>query len=327
MTALRSQQTVRDLRRGAVAFGWFLVLAMAWFTATRWWDASTRNPVLIAAATGAPVVLLPAWAVLLTAAVFRRIVLGTLALLLCVAQLQVSYPLLHGGRGLAAAQRAPNALHLRVMTLNVKFDVDDGAAVSAQVRAANPDIVVLNEVSQLTYRHLDLNQYAYSFVQDDGKGAGFGIWARWPVSVLAPPRLRLAPFHVAGVAIPGHELTLLQVHTLSPTGPERAGVWRNQLRGIAYLETLMKGPVIMAGDFNASRTSTVFRSLLGGRLGMADAADGRGYLTTWPSGKAIPPVLRLDHVLVSKEIGVRDARVLGPTGSDHRAVLADVVIA
>jgi endonuclease/exonuclease/phosphatase (EEP) superfamily protein YafD len=80
----------------------------------------------------------------------------------------------------------------------------------------------------------------------------------------------------------------------------------------------------MAGDFNASRTDAGFARLLRGS-GFADAADGRGLLPTWPSSKAwIWPVLRLDHVLVSRGIGVAGVRVLGPTGSDHRAVVADL---
>ncbi|MGH9280107.1 MAG: hypothetical protein ACRD12_18660, partial [Acidimicrobiales bacterium] len=49
--------------------------------------------------------------------------------------------------------------------------------------------------------------------------------------------------------------------------------------------------------------------------------------TTWPrGGRVIPPLFRIDHVLVSPQIGVLDARVGVGRSSDHRPVIADLVI-
>ena len=327
-TALRSPRTRHDLARGAATLGWLLALAMLFFTCTRWFDAGTRHPVLIAAATAAPVMLLPAWAVLLIAAVGRRILLTGLALLLCVVQVQVAWPLLHDTRGLDAAQRAPSALQIRIMTLNVHYTVDDGAAVSRQVRAVDPDVVVLNELSALTLLHLDLSEYPYAYVHPDRSGVGFGVWSRWPVHFEIPPSLRFEPAHLGYIHPPGRRFALVQVHTRSPVGSDRARIWQNQLRYIPQLAASAASPVVVVGDFNASRSSHAFGGLLGGPGGFADVADGRGYLATWPGDiPGVPPLLRLDHIIVSREFGVRDARVLGPTGSDHRAVLADLALA
>lgn len=326
--ALHSPAVRRDLQKGVVRTAWVLVLLMAVATLARWLRLDDHDPVLAATSTGAPVVLLPAWAVLTAAVAFRRIALYVIALVLCIAQVHVTAPLLHGARGLDAAQRSPAALHLRLMTLNVKYDVDDGARVSAQVRAADPDIVMLDELSPLTLRHLDLSQYPYRAGAANEHGYGFGVWSRWPVGYAFTDYQLKLPFHVGFVQAPGHLLALVQVHTRSPTNTGRAGVWRGQLRDLRRLLQHAYPTTIVAGDFNASRSDHGFAALLGGPGGFADVADGRGLLPTWPSrALGFPPLLRLDHIVVSRTIGVRDARVLGPTGSDHRAVLADLAFA
>ena len=57
-----------------------------------------------------------------------------------------------------------------------------------------------------------------------------------------------------------------------------------------------------------------------------DAWDtgGRGFGFTWPNGMFPYPPIRLDHVFVSRDLGVRSARVGEGVGSDHRPVVADV---
>jgi endonuclease/exonuclease/phosphatase (EEP) superfamily protein YafD len=82
------------------------------------------------------------------------------------------------------------------------------------------------------------------------------------------------------------------------------------------------GPQIVAGDFNATRDHEPFRQLLD--AGLVDAADARGWTAwpgmTWPANRAFPPVMRLDHVLVSG-FGVQDVSVVEIPDTDHRAVI------
>lgn len=326
--ALRSAAVRRDLRKGVTLASWVLTVAMAAVTLARWFHLDTHEPVLVATSTGAPVVLLPAWAVLAAAVLVRRPTLYGVALFLCIAQVHVMAPLLGGARGLTAAERSPAALHLRLMTLNVKFTVDDGARVSEQVRQEDPDVVVLNEVSETTLRHLDLSQYRYSFVDLRSYGDGFGVWSRWPVTYPFTPLDLRPPFHAGFVRAPGHTFALVQVHMESPLSTLRASVWHSDLVALGRMLQTPYPTTVIAGDFNASRSDHAFASLLGGPGGFADAADGRGLMPTWPSyGFGLPRLFRLDHIIVSRNIGVRDVHVLGPTGSDHRAVLADLAMA
>jgi endonuclease/exonuclease/phosphatase family metal-dependent hydrolase len=79
-------------------------------------------------------------------------------------------------------------------------------------------------------------------------------------------------------------------------------------------------PQVVAGDFNATRDHGPFRELLA--AGFVDCADSSrswpGF--TWPS----LPVMRLDHVLVSRTATVPMARTIRVPRTDHHGVLADI---
>jgi endonuclease/exonuclease/phosphatase family metal-dependent hydrolase len=84
-------------------------------------------------------------------------------------------------------------------------------------------------------------------------------------------------------------------------------------------------PVILAGDLNAPEASPVVQALLGAGLRDAYSAAGQGYGYT--HGHSLRPglsFLRIDHLLVSAELGVAGCVVGGDQGSEHRPVIADL---
>ena len=314
------------MKRLVVGAGWAVALGLSLLTLLRLTHLDEWAALVVAASAGAPVVLLPAYGVLLLAGLLRARALAGVAAALVLVHLVVLFPLLVGGRGLTAAQRSAAALHVRLFAMNVEFDHDTGAAVSRQVAAQDPDVVVLSEVSPLTVSHLELNQFPYSYVNAVGGAFGAGIWSRWPLSATSLASIDgFSMLQATVTPAGGSPFRLLQVHTLAPTSTFGRSVWRQQLTDLRQRIAATASPVVVAGDFNATRTTARFARLLGGPHDMADAADGRGLLPSWPSGYSVlPPVLRLDHVLVSAEWGVGGLRVLSPTGSDHRAVVTDL---
>ncbi len=81
-------------------------------------------------------------------------------------------------------------------------------------------------------------------------------------------------------------------------------------------------PQVVAGDFNATRDHRPFRELpAAGFLDCADSSQNRfrpGF--TWPS----LPVMRQDHVLVSRTATVPMARTMRVPSTDHHGVLVDI---
>ena len=155
---------------------------------------------------------------------------------------------------------------------------------------------------------------------------GTGLWARWPLTPLPPvpgltaaaPRARIDP-------VGGQPVTLTAVHPHAPVSG-RADVWQRELALIRQTLATVDGPQVVAGDFNASRDHRPFRDLLAaGFLDCADSSQSRSWPGfTWPAARGRLPVMRLDHVLVSRTARVRMTRAIRLPQTDHHGVLAAI---
>jgi endonuclease/exonuclease/phosphatase family metal-dependent hydrolase len=141
----------------------------------------------------------------------------------------------------------------------------------------------------------------------------------------------------------GVEIDVVTAHFISPRhalSSAREGQsaaideWRVNLEErVSQAETLAgdvrarRRPLILAGDLNAPQSSIVMRALLATGLRDAFSTAGKGYGYTWGhSLLAGLSFLRIDHILVSPEIGVVECFVGGAQASPHRPVIADLYL-
>jgi endonuclease/exonuclease/phosphatase (EEP) superfamily protein YafD len=223
----------------------------------------------------------------------------------------------------------PGALTLRVLSLNVLGGSADPAAVVLAIERHQVDVLVMQELTPgMVHRLAEAGIDAllpYCHLDPRPKAGGTGLWARWPLTPLPPvpgmvaaaPRARIEP-------VDGWPVTVTGVH---PKAPMRHNVrrWQQELAAIRSTLVSSDGRQVVAGDFNASRDHRPFRDLLAaGFLDCADSARRRPWPGfTWPAGRWIPSVMRLDHVLVSRgSATVRASRNIRVPGTDHRGVLA-----
>ena len=223
----------------------------------------------------------------------------------------------------------PEAQTLRVLSLNVLGGSADPAAVVWAIERHQVDVLVVQELTPgMVHRLADVGlgtQLPHSHLDPRPKARGTGLWARWPLTPLPPvpgmvaaaPRARIQP-------VDGWPVTVTGVH---PKAPVRHNVrrWQQELAAIRSTLVSSEGQQVVAGDFNASRDHRPFRDLLAaGFLDCADAARRRPWPGfTWPAGRWIPSVMRLDHVLVSRGgATVHTSRIIRVPGTDHRGVLA-----
>jgi endonuclease/exonuclease/phosphatase (EEP) superfamily protein YafD len=221
------------------------------------------------------------------------------------------------------------AFILRVLTLNVLGDSADPAALLGELRRHHVDVLAVQELTPGMVRKLAGAGLAgllpFSHLDPHPGFPGLGLWARWPLIPLpsvaglkAPaPRARIEPSE-------GQPVTVSSVHPVAPMSGNERG-WE---RDLALIGSALGGAgewEVVAGDFNASRDHRPFRDLLAaGFLDCADAALSRPWPGfTWPADRLIPPVMRLDHVLVSRAgTTVLEARTIRVPGTDHRGVFA-----
>ena len=118
---------------------------------------------------------------------------------------------------------------------------------------------------------------------------------------------------------------IVAVHVPAPTDGDAAAQRRRELR---TLPGAGQGPLrLLAGDFNATLDHADLRGLIG--RGYHDAAEqaGTGLRPTWPAGRRLVPTLvTIDHVLADRRIRVISARSVAIPGSDHRGVLAELLL-
>jgi endonuclease/exonuclease/phosphatase (EEP) superfamily protein YafD len=84
---------------------------------------------------------------------------------------------------------------------------------------------------------------------------------------------------------------------------------------------------ILAGDFNATLDHHELRRLIGRGYHDAGEQAGTGLRMTFPTDASpLPELVAIDHVLADRRIRVVSVRTVPIEGSDHRGVLADLVL-
>lgn len=195
---------------------------------------------------------------------------------------------------------------------NISPQNDAIADIIADIRAVDPDVITLNEVSALNRAFLTraLPDYPVQHHCYTGSWAGIVIFSRLPeaggIPVCAPEFRAFGAIEVITDDGPGW-VVAVHLHWPFPF---------DQPRDVTHLKqalALLEGPKVLVGDFNAMPWSHAVRS-------SARAADVR-YLgprrATWTREGIYLPI---DHVLAERGHVERRAAI----DSDHRALAARV---
>ncbi|MCW5773555.1 MAG: endonuclease/exonuclease/phosphatase family protein [Rhodospirillaceae bacterium] len=239
----------------------------------------------------------------------------------------------------AAVSDAPPAARLRVMSVNVLVSNPRDDDVAAAVERADPDIVVLQEVSEdwdTTIARLArrLPHVAPTDWRNRDRRLDNVLLTRFPIvesRVVYPPDPRYSFPHVEAILlIHGRRVKVLGVHPPLPKGPTLTAMRQSHLDFYARTAAATRDPLLIVGDFNLTPYSPRFRRLLrNGGLGYVHL--GWSWPATWPSESrgAYQRHVRgfpIDHILTSRHFAVVAARTLPDVGSDHYPLLADLVL-
>ncbi|WP_137988340.1 endonuclease/exonuclease/phosphatase family protein [Streptomyces vilmorinianum] len=270
-----------------------------------------------------PWLTLPAaLALLLALAARRRPLAGVAALVLAA----TAWCVLPYGPDTTTA-RGPVVERLRVLASNVEFGGATEALAEA-VRRERPQLVYVSECDRACVRTLTAElgaDHPHRAVVDGEGSTGSLILSAYPLTA-RPPIPAAMGMPGATARIGGRDVQLRLAHPMPPL-PGQVDVWNGELDRVERFaaEHRDTGPVVLAGDFNASQDHAAFRSVLdAGRLHDAARLAGASRTPTWPQGASLPPYVQIDHVLVSDDFRVRGVRFLDLAGTDHRAVLAEL---
>lgn len=240
---------------------------------------------------------------------------------------------------------------LRVMSFNIKAYLADDkpggyARIAWEIALHDPDVVALQDAG-LANRPEDLPP-AFKTVLGERQ---VHISGQYLVASRPPMRdCRSGDISFPGeghhyvlctITAHGVEFDFANVHLLSPreglnaTRHERLGGlddWQEnfamrviQSHRLAQDLAANPRPLVLAGDLNAPDSSPVLARLREAGLRDSFATAGLGYGYSFGhSLRTRFSFLRIDHVMVSAQIGVKDSFVGGAQASAHRPVIADL---
>lgn len=154
------------------------------------------------------------------------------------------------------------------------------------------------------------------------------VWTHLPVLDVDTLVTSGRKFPVVVLDVNGTRVRVVGVHVTAPHTRGRIAVWGQELDALGSLaEQGHPGEAfsVLAGDFNADLAHPVMRRLNDSTF---DAMQASGHILrpTWPSGRLMPPMLTLDHVLVNRPGTVTEAGTFPIAGSDHLGVWAELTV-
>jgi endonuclease/exonuclease/phosphatase (EEP) superfamily protein YafD len=236
-----------------------------------------------------------------------------------------------GSRAIPSRQPTAAGPLLRVMTANLLVGRAAADVVVELVRRKHADVLFVQELTDEAAAGLQRaglsDLLGYQVAQPMTRGTrGSGIYARYPLIGGPAAGAVSAVRCTARLDLPsGQHVQLACIHCPAPKppwSPRATARWRGQL---SALPPPGEGSLILAGDFNATLDHAQFRRLL--RLGYLDAASqaGNGLVLTWgrrPDRSLA--LLAIDHVLTDRQCAVLTTSAHRLTGSDHRALYAEL---
>lgn len=235
-------------------------------------------------------------------------------------------------RSPSPATRLTDGVPFTVVAANLERGRRDPAAQAAALAALDADVLLLTEHAAETRAALAEAGLAstYPHQADDPSDWYFGSLVASRRPLLATDRRDLGgrPGQVVDVDVDGVPVRLVPVHTQAPVHDRDVATWHDGLEANAGIGDDAPGPVVLAGDWNATGGHGAFRRTLA-RHGLVDASAvlGRRWYPTWPVDQPVyrvpmPPFLTLDHVVVSAAVEVVALERLALPGSDHRGLRA-----
>jgi len=248
---------------------------------------------------------------------------------------------------------AGGGARLRFMTYNIKSYLarktpDGYAKLAWEIAGHDPDVIVMQDAASIeSAEQLPAPMAAalkgrQVYVQDQ-----YIVASRYPLSHCAPGNMSFSGqednFIHCTLSVAGNDIDLFTAHFVSPRdglnaarGRATGGLreWETNFsdrmaQSIQLSAAVAKAthPVIVAGDLNADERSPVVRRLLatGLRDAYSSAAVGYGYTI----GHDLRPgfsFLRIDHVLVGRDLGVAGCQPGGREGSEHRPVICNLLV-
>ncbi len=215
----------------------------------------------------------------------------------------------------------------RAMLMNILSSNGNSAEVLKAVESADPDLLLLLEVTPQWEDKLTPLNENYPYRIADPRTDNFGIMMLSKIPLEHGKVLQIGPAGVPSITAEAHfpqgVVSVIGTHPVPPIGKEHSDSRNAQLAELAEQVSGQKYPVLLMGDLNTTSWSAQFKKLLK-ESGLKNSMKGFGFQPTWRGNAFLK--IPLDHVLHAPEITVHNRVIGGNVGSDHLPVIVDFSI-
>ena len=229
---------------------------------------------------------------------------------------------------------------LIVVSVNLRCDEPALIELVPVLVREQPDIVVFQDFSQEAWDHLQGTSWSqmlpYHWIEPKDQPLAAGadpcgtmVFASTPVTLASSAD---DPQPVFDVELASGTLTVVPASL--PTLSDGVEPW---LQGFVLLseaitahETIAGAPaevssMLVVGDFNATREHLPMRQLVA-EHGLVDAAEraGAGWLPTFPANRRYPPLVAIDHILMSPGLSASEVTAFSVRYGAHRVLVAHI---
>ena len=213
---------------------------------------------------------------------------------------------------------------IKVMLINVNVSTGNPEKVENQVVYEDPDLLVLQEVSDawmVALKGLE-KRYPYHIFKPRDDSFGIAMFSKTPFEAKI---VTLAQIDVPTILAKWHsrlgQIDVIATHPLPPTSAKYASARTAALKAIPSVVPKI-GSAIVVGDLNTAPFGGKFAELIKS-TGLLDSSRGWGFQPTWalPAGLITVPI---DHLLHTRDLRVLDRRIGSSVGSDHCPLIVEL---
>ncbi|MCU1430442.1 MAG: Endonuclease/exonuclease/phosphatase [Actinomycetia bacterium] len=234
-------------------------------------------------------------------------------------------------RTVPAPESPSPGLSIRVALANLWVSNPKRAALGPALAGVHADVLVLQELKPPFVEELRraglFDAYPYQYLCPRFDPQGIGVLSKMPLEAPAAVPLETATAIGATIRVGAVPVEFWALHVHAPASNHGRLKWIEEFRALREKVPATCGPSIVVGDFNATMQHPLMSDFARReRFVEAHVAAGRPLASTWPANRRwLPPVMRLDHVFV-RDFEVCTAQEFAIPGSDHRGVVADLVL-
>ena len=211
---------------------------------------------------------------------------------------------------------------VRVMAHNVNVQNQKVEPVVEQIDVEDPAVVFLLEPRREFFDAIGEHSWSrYRYYYERSDAFSMAIFSKYEM-YLTPKVEGGLPFFIVDIEHERGPMRIVGVHAPLPWDQQRR---HRNLRKAAIEIADHESPGVIIGDFNMTPYNDHFRKIFDTR-DIRCSDRGLGVKPTWPDAPIDFLKIPIDHICINKGFKFAAYRTLDALGSDHNAIVADLIL-